>query len=333
MTQDGSNSLTMPKKVTVRECICRDGFQHEEHFIPTEAKIWLANQMTKAGFKGVDVTNLMPAKYNPQFRDADEVLKGIERAPNVAYMAAAIGWNSVKKAVAGAEAGHGPTDIHGGVCTSEYYSQHNLGRTSEEILKIMPEWIKMCHDVGIKYGGAVMTVFGYPVEGRISIEKALELAEKVVELEPDWLVYGDSTGEGSPERAYELFSRSISMFPHMTHVAHFHDSRGWGISNCLAALEAGVDVFDTSIGGLGGMVANMLDGVPIPGVGKYTTPSDITGNVCTEDLVVMLDEMGIETGLDVDMVLDIGRTAERIVGRRLKSNCVRSGRPLRREEE
>ena len=324
--------LSLPKKVNVGECITREGCQHEEHFIPTEAKIWLVDQMTKAGFPRIEVTNLMPPKYNPQFRDAEEVLQRIERRKGVEYLAVTMGYSAVKKAVAICQAGYGPTEIYGGVATSEYYSLHNMGRTTEELLQIMPEWVKMAHDMGMKYAASVMTAWGYPVEGLLPIERALDLAEKLVELGVDSLQYGDTTGEATPDRVYDLFSRSKKLLPNITQIAHFHDSRGWGIANCLAALEAGIDHFDSSMGGVGGQVANIIDRVPIPGIGGYTAPSDITGNVSTEDLVVMLDEMGIETGLDIDMILTTGELTEKIFGRRLNSNCVETGRPRKQSQ-
>jgi len=140
--------------------------------------------------------------------------------------------------------------------------------------------------------------------------------------------HADHDGSASPDRVYEYFSMVLDAIPDpMKHIAHFHTTRGWGLANVLAALLAGMVRFESTMGGIGGQPANFVDGVPVGGTGEYyyRDPS-IVGLVSTEDMVVMMDEMGIDTGVDVDHVLNIGRMVERIVGRRLRSECIKTGR-------
>ncbi|MFH1480266.1 MAG: pyruvate carboxyltransferase [Pseudomonadota bacterium] len=320
-------SLNLPKKVTVGECVVREGAQHEEHFIPTKAKLWLLDRLIKAGFKKVEVTNFSSPKYLPQFADAEEVLKGIQPLKQgVTYSTVAVTQSAVDRAVKTCEEGFGPTEITNMWSTSESYSTRNTGMTHTKLFEVTPGWIKKAHEAGMQFCGCVGTVFGCSIEGPVPIERALEFAKRLLDMGADSIMFGDTTGEATPDRVYDFYCEVKDQLPAATVNAHFHESRGWGLSNCLAALQAGADFFDASMGGIGGQPATILDRVPVPGIGKLITPSDITGNVRSEDLIVMLDEMNIELGLDVDMVLDIGRAVEKIFGRRLRSYTVETGR-------
>ena len=322
--------MKLPKKVAIRECITREGIQPEEVFIPTEAKIWLIDRLSAAGFPSIEVTNLLPSQYNLQFSDAEEVLQKIKRKEGTEYFAASLGASALERAIGACQKGYGPTAIGGVVAASDYYCQHNLGANAEELLKLISEWHKMASDVGLGYGVGIMTAWGYPIDGLIPLDKTLSLAEKLVRIGVDSLSYADTTGEGTPDRVYELFSRSKRSFPDVKHGAHFHDLRGWGIANCVAALEAGAERIDTSIGGVGGQMANILNKVPIPGIANHEKPSDLGGNICAEDLLVMLERMGIATGINVDAVMEIGKVTERILERKLRSRCLRTEDPLNR---
>ncbi|MBI2857917.1 MAG: pyruvate carboxyltransferase [Chloroflexi bacterium] len=318
--------ISLPGLVTVGECVVREGCQHEEHYIPADAKIWLVDILGKAGFKKIEVTNLSDPRFVPQFRDAEDVLRKIKRLPGVTYSAVTVTETAVERAAKICQLGWGPTEIINMISTSESHCKRNMGRTSNELFALAAKGIKIARDSGIKFCGCIGTVFGCPIEGPVPIEKALEFAYRLIELGADSIMYGDTTGEGTPDRVFDFFSAVKDKYPGTKHIAHFHESRGWGLANCLASLQAGIDFFDGSMGGIGGQPASLLDRVPIPGTGKLYTPSDITGNVRTEDLVVMLDEMGVGTGLNVDQVLEIGRSVEKIVGRRLRSYCVETGR-------
>ena len=318
--------MNKPSSVTIGECVVREGCQHEEHYIPAQAKIWLINRMNRAGFKRMEVTSLSDPLSVPQFRDAEEVLAGIERKPGVTYTAVAVTGYAVERAVKACEAGYGPTEIVNMISTSESHCKRNMGKSSTELFALTAQWIKMAHSAGMKFCGCIGTVFGCPIEGPVPIGRASEFADRLLQLGADSLMYGDTTGEGTPDRAYDFYCKVVDSYPKVIHIAHFHESRGWGLANCLAALQSGITFFDASMGGIGGQPASMMDRVPIRGTGKLYTPSDITGNVRSEDLIVMLDEMGIATGLEVDQVLEIGRSVEKIFGRRLRSYCVETGR-------
>jgi hydroxymethylglutaryl-CoA lyase len=319
--------LHLPSEVTVGECVVREGAQHEEHFIPTQAKIWLIDRMVKAGFKKVEVTNFSSPKYVPQFRDAEDVLKGImPLKEGVTYTAVTVTQSAVDRSIKACDEGYGPTEIVNMWSTSETYSKRNSGMKHDELFEVTPEWIKKAHQAGMAFCGCIGTVFGCPIEGPVPKEKSFEFAQRLLDMDVDSIMFGDTTGEATPDRVYEFYFEAKERLPGVKIIAHFHESRGWGLSNCLAALQAGIDFFDASMGGIGGQPATMLDRVPVPGTGKLYTPSDITGNVRSEDLIVMLDEMNIELGLDVDMVLDIGRAVEKIFGRRLRSYTVETGR-------
>jgi hydroxymethylglutaryl-CoA lyase len=163
------------------------------------------------------------------------------------------------------------------------------------------------------------------------MERSIEFTDRFFQMGAEFVQYGDTTGEGTPDMVYEFFCHIFDKYPpdkypQIIHDVHFHESRGWGLANCLAALLAGVTHFDSSLGGIGGQPAPILDRVPVSGTGDVYTPSDITGNVRSEDLLVMIDEMGIKTDVDVDKVLKIGNLLEEVLERRLRSYCTKTGR-------
>lgn len=319
--------MKLPERVFLCELSMRDGLQNEEIFIPTETKIFFINAFSEAGFHEVEAVSFANPRYLPQFRDAEAVLKGIKRKNGVLYSAVTVTDRAMQKVVESREAGWGPDSCGCMISTSESHSMRNLGMTHKENWPQVKKWVEMAHGAGMKFIGCVGTTFGCPIEGPVPIDRAFEFVERFLDAGVDWVEIGDTTGEGTPKRVFEFFSGLIQKHkdPHIF-IAHFHESRGWGLSNCLAALQAGVIKFDSSLGGIGGQPASIVDRVPVPGTGHRYTPSDITGNVRTEDLVVMLDEMGVETGLDVDRVIDLGNILERVLGRRLRSYCTKTGR-------
>lgn len=319
--------FVLPKAVILGEVGVRDGFQHEPHFIPTEAKVYLINALAEAGYKHIEATSFANPRNVPQFRDADEVLKKITRKPRVTYTTVTITQRSVERAIQAKLAGYGPDRIVVMISTSESHNLRNAGQRHADHWPLLAQWCRQAHEAGLKYCGCIGTVFGCTIEGPVPLERALEFTDRYLNLGADDLEFGDTTGEATPNRVFEFYSQLLDRYPNPNlHVAHFHESRGWGLSNCLAALLAGVTRFESSLGGLGGQPADMVDGVPVAGTGAIYTPSDITGNVRSEDLVVMLDEMGVATGLDVDKVLQIGRLLERMLGRRLRSYTTETGR-------
>ena len=327
--------MNYPKKVVLGDITVRDGFQHEEKFIPTQAKIWVAEQLVMAGFKRIEVTNFGNPKGMPQFKDADEVMMGIRNSKklkgkldDVEITAVTIRERAVERAIQARLDGYGPDRILLMVSTSEAHHIKNSGLTLDEYWKMSETYIKKCHDAGIKVNGTVSTIWGCPIAGPTDMRDAVKFAQRWLDIGADDVEHADHDGSASPDRVYQYYSMLLDAIPDPSkHVVHFHTTRGWGLANVLAALQAGMTHFEGTMGGIGGQPSNFVDGVPVAGTGSYyyRDPSAV-GLVSMEDMVVMMDEMGIDTGLDVDKVLDIGRMVERIVGRKLRSESINMGR-------
>ena len=328
-------TLSYPKKVVIGDITVRDGFQHEEKFIPTDAKLWLAEQLILAGFKRIEVTNFGNPKGMPQFKDADELLQRLHKSRKVGHLvegteltAVTIRERAVDRAIQAKKDGYGPDRILFMVSTSESHHRTNSGLSLEEYWKMCETCIPKAHAAGMKVCGTVSTIWGCPIEGPTELEKAVAFSKRWLDIGADDIEHADHDGSAPPDKVYEYYSMIMDAIPDPTkHIAHFHVTRGWGLANVLAALQTGITHFESTIGGTGGQPANFIDGVPVTGTGAYYyLDPTITGLVSTEDMVVMMDEMGIDTDLDVDKVLQIGRMVERIVGRRLRSECAHSGR-------
>ena len=327
--------LKYTKKVVLGDITVRDGLQHEEKFIPTDAKVWLAEQLILAGFKRIEVTNFGNPRGMPQFKDADDVMKGIYKSKKVGKLldgveltAVTIRERAADRAIQAKLEGWGPDRILFMVSTSESHHRTNSGLSLEEYWKMCETYIKKAHDAGVKVNGTVSTIWGCPIEGPTEMKKAVEFTQRWLDIGADDIEHADHDGSAPPNKVYEYYSMIMDAVPDPTkHIAHFHVTRGWGLANVLAALQAGITHFESTIGGTGGQPANFVDGVPVAGTGKYYYEDPtITGLVSTEDMVVMMDEMGIDTGVDVDKVLEIGRVVEKIIGRRLRSECAHTGR-------
>jgi hydroxymethylglutaryl-CoA lyase len=327
--------MEYPKKVVIGDITVRDGFQHEERFIPTDAKVWMLEQLVLAGFKHIEVSNFGNPKGMPQFRDADEVFKRIRnskkvkgRLNDVVFTAVTIRERAIQRAIEAKKEGYGPDRILLMVSTSESHQYKNSGLSLKEYWAMSEEWIKKAKDVGIKVNGTVSTIWGCPIEGPTDMKDAIAFTNRWFDIGADDVEHADHDGSASPDRVFEYYSQLLQAVkdPHKQ-IAHFHTTRGWGLANVLAALQAGVSNFEATMGGIGGQPANFVDGIPVSGTGDYYyNDPNIVGLVAMEDMVVMMDEMGIDTGLDIDKVLEIGRMTERIVGRTLRSEANKSGR-------
>jgi hydroxymethylglutaryl-CoA lyase len=327
--------MNYPKKVVVGDITVRDGFQHEEIFIPTDAKLWLSEELLLAGFKHIEVTNYGNPKGMPQFKDADELFKKIRTSKRIKHLlddamltAVTIRERSAQRAIDAKLEGYGPDRILFMVSTSESHQKKNSGLTIDEYWKMCEVWVKKARDAGLAVNGTVSTIWGCPIEGPTEMKKAIEFTKRWFDIGASDVEHADHDGSASPDRVYRYFSDMLAAVdnPHKQ-IAHFHTTRGWGMANVLAALQAGVTNYESTMGGLGGQPANFVSGVPVPGTGSYyyKDPTDV-GLVSTEDMVVMMDEMGIETNLDIDRILEIGKMVEKIVGRKLRSESIRNGR-------
>jgi hydroxymethylglutaryl-CoA lyase len=327
--------MNFPKKVIVSDITVRDGFQHEEKYIPLEAKVWLSEQLILAGFRNIEITNLGSPGAMPQFRDAEELIKRVKTSKKVSHLinevtltAVTIRVKAVQRAIEMSKNGFGPDRIVMMTPTSYSYHFKNAGMSYEDYWKMAEKYIREAHDSGIRVNGAVSTIWGCPIEGPTDLNKALEFTGRWLDIGADDVEHADHDGSATPERIYKYFSDLLEKFPFPEkHIVHLHSTHGWGLANVLAALQAGMTHYESTMGGLGGQPANFFDGAPVTGTGSsYSADTELAGLVCTEDMVVMMDEMGIETGLDVDKVLETGKMTERITGRKLRSECTRTGR-------
>ena len=300
----------------------RDGLQHEEKFIPTESKLYIANRLIEAGFKSIEVGTFSHIKYVPQFKDIEELLLALPKNEDVEYTVLALNKKACERTIAAIDKGAKIDRVLcGQLATSEAYAKKNMNRTHEELFDEAKENVKYLHDNGIKKVVAnVGTIFGCPVQGKVPIEKAYEFAEKSFEIGFDEIEHSDTDGIADPETVYNYFSKIMELYPDTSkHSFHVHDIRGMGMTAYYAAMKAGVTLFDTTLGGIGGQVANIVDGVPVKGAGEYYFDTKRTGLVETCDFVSMCNRMGIETGIDEEKSNKICQTLERILGRDLAS--------------
>lgn len=321
----------LPKKVDILDVTLRDGFQHEEIFIPTESKLWIANKLIDAGFKRIEIGTFSHVKYVPQFKDILEVLKALPRDNSVEYTVLALNTKACERVAEALEAGiQIDRVLCGQFATSEAYARKNMNRTHEELFAEAESNVKFLHRIGIKKVFAnIGTIFGCPIQGKISIEMAYEFADRAFDIGFDEIEHSDPDGIATPRTVYEYFSKIMSKYPDAKmHSFHVHDIRGMGMASYYAAMEAGVTAFDCSMGGIGGQVANIVDNVPVKGVGDYYFEQERTGLVETCDFVTMLNEMQIETGIDEKKCYRIEKMVERILERRLDSytSCLYNNR-------
>ncbi len=332
----------MPKKVRLGDITIRDGFQHEEEWIPTEAKIYYLQELAFAGVKRMEVTNLGNPRIMPQFKDAEEVLKGVHddifkkrlakkglNHEDIEWTCVTIREPAVDQAIRLKEKGYGPDRILMMVSTDEEHHFANSGTTLPDYWKEAERCIKKCKAAGIKMCGTVSTIWGSPISGPTRFEDALEFTKRWLSIGADDIEHADHDGSAPPNQVYRYFAMVLDELPNTDlHIAHFHVTRGWGLANVLAALQAGVDIFEGTIGGMGGQPANFLGKVPVPGTGSYYyVDPNVVGLVTFEDMCVMLDEMGIDPdGINVDRILELGRMMEKTAGRRLRSESILNGR-------
>ncbi len=327
--------MNYPKKVSIGDITVRDGFQHERKYIPLEAKLWVAEQLILAGFKHIEVTNFGNPQGMPQFKDADLLMKAIHNSKKitgllnqVSLTCVTIREKAIERAIQAKMEGWGPDRILLMVSTSESHHIKNSGLSLADYWKMAEKWIPLARDAGLKVNGTVSTIWGCPIEGPTDMKKALEFTKRWFDIGAKDVEHADHDGSAAPNRVYDYYSMLMDAFQNPNkHIVHFHSTRGWGLANVLAALQAGMTNYESTMGGIGGQPANFVDGVPVSGTGKsYYADPNITGLISTEDMVVMMDEMGIDTGLDVDKVLEIGKIVEEITGRVLRSECIKSGR-------
>jgi len=294
--------------VTLCECFARDGLQHEPGFVPTATKRALVERFAALGFPRVEATSYSNPKVVPQFVDASELLRTLERRTSVHYKATCANVKAVERALADLDDGHGANEISLLVSATEAHSKKNLNRPRAEQWQNIAEMARAAKG-RFRLVGTVSVAFGCPFEGKVDPGVVAADVGKFAELGVKHVALGDTIGTATPASVKDLFSRIKGVTP----IAHFHDSRGTGLVNYVAAYEAGVRWFDSSFGGVGGHPAKV----------KYG--DGFTGNVCTEDLVNLFESMDISTGVDLHGLLATAEFCEQTLGRELYGRVTRSG--------
>jgi len=293
----------LPSRISLREVGPRDGLQNEDP-VPTQAKIALIDRLGHTGVSRIEAVSFVRADAIPQMADADEVWAGVARVPTVRYSALAPNLRGARRAL---DAGF--TEVEVVVSASDTHNRKNVNRSTEQSLDEIAVVIGEAHQRGAACQVIVSTAWGCPYEGDVPVDRVLWVAGRAVADGADTVSFGDTTGMATPRRVRDLVGGFRSRYPDIPLNLHFHNTRGTGLANVLAALELGVDDFDASVGGLGGCPY-------APGA---------TGNIATEELVHMVEDMGVATGVDLDAMIDAAAEAERIVGRELPSQVLRAG--------
>ena len=293
----------LPERMSLREVGPRDGLQNEDP-VPTEAKVALIDLLSGTGVERIEAVSFVHPRAIPQMADAAEVWSSIARAPDVRYSALVPNLVGAQRAL---DAGF--TEIEVVVSASDTHNRKNVNRSTEESLDDIARIIDAAHGRGAAVQAIVSTAWGCPYEGDVPVERVLSVAQRAVRDGADALSYGDTTGMATPSRVTRLVGETRSALPDVPLNLHFHNTRGAGLANVLAALQLGVSDFDASVGGLGGCPY-------APGA---------SGNIATEELVHMVEDMGVATGVDLEAMIAAAAEAERIVGRTLPSQVLRAG--------
>jgi hydroxymethylglutaryl-CoA lyase len=296
----------MVDAVRIREVGPRDGFQNEPETIPTERKIELIDALTRTGLRRIEVTSFVRPDVIPQLADASAVLEGVDIPEGVSVSVLIPNERGLENALRLRERFQ---EINVIVSASETHNRKNVNRSIAQTLAGLERVLGRARAEGLRCEAVLSTCFGCPYEGHVLPGRVLEIAATLRDSGAQEIGFGDTTGMANPRQVRELFARWKEGLPDVQLTAHFHNTRGQGLANVLAALEAGIDSFESSFGELGGC--------PVP--------AGATGNVATEDLVSMLNEMGIATGVDLPALLACARRAQEILGRPLGSHTLVAG--------
>jgi hydroxymethylglutaryl-CoA lyase len=296
-----------PTRVRIREVGPRDGFQNEPEVVPTDAKVRLIDQLARTGLTRLEVTSFVRADVIPQLADAEEVLARIDPPGDVAISVLIPNEKGLENALRQRDRFH---EINVFLSASETHNRKNVNRSIEESLSGLERVLARAREEELRCEGVISVAFGCPYEGHVPPERVFEIAGRLHAAGAQEIGFGDTTGMANPAQVRDYFPAARAALGEDAELtAHFHNTRGQGLANVLAALEAGIDSFESSFGELGGC--------PVP--------RGATGNIATEDLVSMLHEMGIETGISLERLLEAARAAQDVLGRPLGSHVLTAG--------
>jgi hydroxymethylglutaryl-CoA lyase len=296
----------LPERVEIREVGPRDGFQNEPERISTDDKVNLINALGRTGLRRIEVASFVRPDVIPQLDDAIEVLDRIDVPEGVSLTVLVPNQRGLETALEHRDRFH---EVAVFLSASETHNRKNVNRAVDESATALERIIPTVNEAGLRCGAVIATSFGCPYEGHVDPARVLDLADRLVAAGAQEIGFGDTTGMANPRQVSSFFADAVRRLQGVELTAHFHNTRGQGLANALAALEAGITSFESSFGELGGC--------PVP-------PGS-TGNVASEDLVSMFHEMGIETGIDLERLIAASAEVQRILGRRLTSHVLIAG--------
>ncbi len=291
-------------EITVVEVGPRDGLQNISRAIPTEDKLHIVDTLIAAGLKEIEVTSFVHPKAIPQLADAEALLGLLPRPPGIHYWALVPNEKGAERA--GRSQLHGITIV---LSASESHNRANVRMSIAESLARMAGIVSIARSVGMQVRAGIATAFGCPYEGDVPPERVIEIAKRFVSLGVDYLLLADTTGMADPRQVVDVLTKVRAALPNVTLGVHMHNTRGAGMANVLAAWQIGITIFDSSIGGLGGCPF-------APGA---------TGNVCTEDMAHMFERMGVNTGIDLNALLEAARLTQDLLGFELPGQVMKAG--------
>ncbi|EHQ61037.1 hydroxymethylglutaryl-CoA lyase [Paenibacillus dendritiformis C454] len=300
----GVGEMNWPASVTIKEVGPRDGLQNEKVFVPTEDKIAWINQLSGTGLKSIEITSFVNPKWIPALADAAEVATGIERMPGIIYSALVPNRQGLERAL---EADVDEAAVF--MSASETHNHRNINKSIRATFPILREVVQEAIAAGKSVRGYVSTVFGCPYEGPVSVDEVIRVSDTLFDMGIDELSLGDTIGIANPKQVQEVLDILLQRFDAKKLALHFHDTRGTALANILMSMDMGITTFDASVGGLGGCPY-------APGA---------SGNVASEDLLYMLDAMGIHTGVNREKLLSAARFIQEKIGRELPSRNLQVG--------
>ena len=302
---NGNEKVKWASRISVCEVGPRDGLQNEKTQLTVDQKVELIERSVEAGAKFIEIGSMVHPKAVPQMADTDEVAKRIKKVDGVEYRVLVMNVKGIERAEAA-----GLTKAKLTVSASRSHSLSNMKRTPEEVVASFGECAEYAAAHGITLSGAISTSFGCPFEGKVQLEQVLMVIDCFRKIGVKELSLSDTTGMANPQQVYEYCTQVREKFPDVTWWLHFHNTRGMGLANVAAGMLAGVERFDAAFAGLGGCPY-------APGA---------SGNIATEDLVHMCHEMGVETGIDLDQVISLGKHITQIVGHETSSFILKAGK-------
>lgn len=299
-------------RIYINDVGVRDGFQIEKVFIPTETKIAFIDQLSQTDLAKIEATSFVHPKFVPNMADAETVLANIQRVAGVTYSALTPNIKGMERAIACHQSGAKIDEMNLFMSATETHNMANVKRTTAQSLEDFAVMVPMAKAKGIRMNGTVSTSFGCPFEGAVSEARVMEIAAKYLAIGFDGLTFADTTGMANPRQVERMMREAVKRFPDTEITLHFHNTRGMGLANVIAGIAAGVVHYDASIAGLGGCPF-------APGA---------TGNICTEDLVNMLQDMGMDTGVDLDKLLGAAVKIPAIVGHDVPGQVMKAGKTM-----